>query len=35
MRLFRDGFLVALLNPKTALFFAASNRRVALDPVAD
>jgi threonine/homoserine/homoserine lactone efflux protein len=22
-RLFRDGFLVALLNPKTALFFAA------------
>ncbi len=23
VRLFRDGFLVALLNPKTALFFAA------------
>jgi threonine/homoserine/homoserine lactone efflux protein len=22
-RIFRDGFLVALLNPKTALFFAA------------
>jgi threonine/homoserine/homoserine lactone efflux protein len=23
MRLFRDGFIVALLNPKTAIFFAA------------
>jgi threonine/homoserine/homoserine lactone efflux protein len=31
-RIFRDGFLVALLNPKTALFFAAFLPQFIADP---